>query len=70
MRKMGAILLLGGILGGFYCTSRLQRVEPLPDGVLTMDGFKYEAGRWNMARYASFAVAGMGFILALFPRGR
>ena len=70
MRKMGAILLFGGILGAFYCSSQLQRVEPLPEGVLAMDGMKYEAGRWAVARYACFGAAGIGFLLAIFPRGR
>src|SRR5512145_414359 len=67
MRKMGAILLLGGILGAFYCSSQLQKVEPLPEDVLTMDAMNYAAGRWEFARYACFGVAGIGFLLAMFP---
>jgi len=48
MRSFGIILLLGGVLGFFYCTDQ----------------------GWEAGRYACAAGAGLGFLLALFPKGR
>jgi hypothetical protein len=70
MRNFGAVLLVAGILGFFYCSDRLQRVPPLPEGMDVSESLSQPAGRWEMARYASAAAAGFGLLMALFPRGR
>jgi len=70
MRKLGGILFLAGVLGAFYSSSRLQTAEPLPDGTSIRSALEYDAGRWTLARYAFVGVAGLGFLLALFPKGR
>ncbi len=70
MRNLGAILLLLGILGVFYCSSRLSELEPLPEGLSISESLEQPAGRWETARYASGAGAAFGLLLALFPKGR
>ena len=70
MRNFGAILLLLGILGFFYASSRLDEVEPLPEGLSVSEGLKEPAGRWEMARYGCGAAAGFGLLMAMFPKGR
>ena len=70
MRNFGAILLLLGILGFFYTSSRLDEAEPLPEGLSISEGLKEPAGRWEMARYGCGVVAGFGLLMALFPKGR
>jgi hypothetical protein len=70
MRNFGAVLLLGGILGFFLCSDRLQRVPPLSPGLTVGESLNEPAGRWEMARYASAAAAGFGLLMALFPKGR
>ncbi len=70
MRNFGGILLLLGILGFFYATSKTEELEPVPDGLGVRESLEYPAGRWEIARYAIAAVAGTGLILLLFPKGR
>jgi hypothetical protein len=70
MRNVGGILLVLGILGFFYASSRLSAVEPLPEGLSISDSLKQPAGRWELARYGCAAVAGFGLLMAMFPKGR
>jgi hypothetical protein len=70
MRNFGAILLVLGILGFFYISSRLDEVEPLPEGLTVVEGLKEPTGRWEMARYGCAAAAGIGLLMAMFPKGR
>jgi hypothetical protein len=70
MRNFGGILLLLGVLGFFYASSRLDEVEPLPPGVSVSEGLEQPAGRWELARYGCAGAAGIGLLLALFPKGR
>jgi hypothetical protein len=70
MRSFGAILLLLGVLSFFYASSRLDEVQPLPEGLSIGESLKEPAGRWEMARYGSAAVAGFGLLMAMFPKGR
>jgi hypothetical protein len=70
MRNFGGILLLVGVLGFLYASSQLEKYEPPPPGVSVSEGLKEPAGRWEMARYACAGAAGIGLLLALFPKGR
>jgi hypothetical protein len=70
MRNFGGVLLVLGILAFFYASSRLEEVEPLPDGLSISESVKEPAGRWEMARYGSAALAGFGLLMAMFPKGR
>ena len=55
MRNFGAILLLAGILGFFYSSSRLEQQTPLPEGLTVRESLELPAGRWEIARYAWLA---------------
>ena len=70
MRNLGAVLLLLGILGFFYSSSRIDEIGPLPEGLSVSEGLKEPAGRWEMARYGCGAAAGLGLLMAMFPKGR
>jgi hypothetical protein len=70
MRNFGGILLLLGILGFLYASSQLERREPVPPGVSLSEGLERPAGRWELGRYACAGAAGIGLLLALFPKGR
>ena len=70
MRSFGVILVVLGILGYFYVSSRLDDAQPLPEGLSISEGLKEPAGRWEMARYGCAAVAGFGLLMAMFPKGR
>jgi hypothetical protein len=70
MRTLGGILLLGGLLGFFYCTSQLEGVEPLPEGMDVMESVRHPTGRYEVGRWAALCVAGIGVLLALYPKGR
>jgi hypothetical protein len=70
MRNFGGILLLLGILGFLYAGSQLEKHEPLPPGVSLEQGLEKPAGRWEIARYMCAGAAGIGLLLAMFPKGR
>ena len=70
VRNFGILLLLSGILGFFYCGDQVQRFGPVPEGMGLMQSFEHPAGRWETARYACAFGAALGFLLALFPKGR
>jgi hypothetical protein len=70
MRNFGGILLLLGVLGFFYSSSRVDDLGPLPAEISISEGLKEPAGRWEMARYVFGAVAGIGLLMAMFPKGR
>jgi len=70
MRNFGAILLLLGIVGFLYSSSRLSETAALPPGVSIDESLSQPAGRWEVARYACAAAAGFGLLTTLFPKGR
>jgi hypothetical protein len=70
VRNFGAVLMLVGVLGFFYASSRLGDVAPLGEGLSVSEGLREPAGRWEMARFACAAAAGFGLLIALFPKGR
>ena len=70
MRNLGGVLLLLGIFGFFYCSSRLSDAGPLPAGLSISESLEQPAGRWEMARYACASAAGFGLLMAMFPKGR
>jgi hypothetical protein len=70
MRNFGGILLLVGIFAFVYCSSQLEKHEPVPPGLNVSEGLKYPAGRWEMGRYVSLGAAGFGLLMAFFPKGR
>jgi hypothetical protein len=70
MRNIGAILLLAGIAGFLYCSSRLSEAAPLPPGLSISESLREPEGQWEMARYACGAAAGFGLLMAMFPKGR
>jgi hypothetical protein len=70
MRLSGLVLLVGGILGFFYCASRLSGLGPIPENIPLGDYFNYEAGKWEMARIGAAVAALLGVLLSLFPKGR
>ena len=70
MRNFGGILLLLGILGFFYASSQMEKLDAVPAGVSVGESLEKPAGRWEMARYVCAGAAGIGLLLAMFPKGR
>lgn len=70
MRRYGFMMMLVGILGFFYASSRMSETEPVPPGIGISEYTRYPSGRWELARYALAAMGGIGALLALFPEGR
>jgi hypothetical protein len=70
MRNFGAILLLLGILGFFYASTQAAGLEPPPASASLTEELQTPAGRWELMRYAGAGAAGLGLLMALFPKGR
>jgi hypothetical protein len=70
MRNFGAVLLLLGVLGFFYASSKLDEVPPLTDRLTVTESLREPAGRWQMARFGAAVAGGFGLLMAMFPKGR
>lgn len=70
MRLSGLVLLVGGLLLFFYCSTRMSGLTPVPPEVPLGDYLDYEAGKWELYRYGAALVALVGALLSLFPKGR
>jgi hypothetical protein len=70
MRTLGLLLLVGGIFGFIYAGDQLAKAPPLPEDVSWRQALEHPAGKWDTARYAGAAGAGIGVVLLLFPKGR
>jgi len=70
VRNFGIILLCGGALLFFFCTTQMADLPAVPDGASLVDYFQYEAGRYELGRYAAAMLGLIGAILAMFPKGR
>ena len=70
MRNFGFILLVAGVAGFFYCSSRASELPPLGDGLSVAESFETERGRWDTGRYGSAAAAFMGLVLTMVPQRR
>jgi hypothetical protein len=70
MRTLGALLLLVGIVGFFYCSSHMSGLESIPEGTSLGRYLEYDAGKFELGRYASLVAALIGVILSMFPKGR
>jgi len=70
MRRNAMIALLAGVIGFFYASARLSDAEAMPPNIPLSEYTRYEAGRWELLRYACAAVGGIGALFALFPQGR
>jgi hypothetical protein len=70
MRNFGGVLMLIGLFGFIYCASQLDKYEPVPEGKGISESLHYEAGKWDVARYACAGVAGFGLLMFFFPKGR
>ena len=49
---------------------RAAHCTPLPEGISVTEGLRQPAGRWEMARFGCGAAAGIGLLMAMFPKGR
>ncbi len=70
MRNFGAILLLLGVLGFLYASSRLSDLEPAPSNQTLRESLEEPVGRWEMARYGAAGATLIGLLLTLYPKGR
>lgn len=70
MRKFGLVLLCGGALLFFFCSTQMSDLPPVPDGTSLGDYFQYEAGKYDLGRYAAAMIGLIGAVLTLFPQGR
>ncbi|MFI5327231.1 MAG: hypothetical protein ACHQ7H_13415 [Candidatus Rokuibacteriota bacterium] len=70
MRNLGFILLLVGVAGFFYCSSRASQYEPLRAGLSVSESLETERGQWDAGRYAAAAFAFTGIVLTMLPKGR
>lgn len=70
MRTFGGVLVLVGLFGFYYCSTRLTAAGPVPEGKSISQSLEYEAGKWEIARYGAAIVGAFGLLMSFFPKGR
>lgn len=70
MRTFGGVLVLVGIFGFYYCSTRMAAAGPVPEGTSISQSLEYEGGKWEVARYAAAIVGAFGLLMSFFPKGR
>lgn len=70
MRNFGGFMVVLGIVGFLYCSSQASKAGPVPEGKSISESLEYEAGRWEVGRYASAGAAFFGLLMLMFPKGR
>lgn len=70
MRTFGGILVLVGLFGFYYCSTRMAAAGPVPEGKSISESFEYEGGKWEVARYGAAIVGAFGLLMSFFPKGR
>jgi hypothetical protein len=70
MRNFGIVAFVLGVLLFIYAGDQEKGYEPVPAGETAFESLDYPAGRWQMARYGGAALAGLGVLMAMFPKGR
>jgi hypothetical protein len=70
MRNFGTLLLIGGILGFLYCSQQASKAGTVPEGKSISESLEYDAGKWEVGRYACGAAAVFGLIMTLMPKAR
>lgn len=70
MRNFGAVLLLAGLFGFYYCSTRMTAAGPIPEGKSISESLEYEAGKWEIGRYVAAFLGGVGVLMAFYPKGR
>ena len=70
MRNFGGMMLLLGIVGFLYCSSKLSETGSVPEGKTISESLQYDAGRWEVGRYACAGLGAFGLLMTMFPKGR
>jgi hypothetical protein len=70
MRHAGAVLVLVGVVGYFYCSSKVSGAPPYRQDAGILETLREPGARWDLARYASAFVGATGSVLLLFTRRR
>ena len=68
MRNFGVVLLIGGLLGFYYCSQQASKAGTVPEGKSISESLEYDAGKWEVGRYACGAAAVFGLLLCMMPK--
>ena len=68
MRSFGALLLVLGIAGFLYCSSKAKDAGPVPEGKSISESLEYDAGKWEVARYVCAGMGAFGVLLTMVPK--
>ena len=70
MRHRAGIVVLLGVIGFFYCSDRVSKLPPLPEGLTVTETLREPTGRWIVGRFACACLSASGAVLLIFARSR
>jgi hypothetical protein len=70
MRNFGVLMLIVGIAGFLYCSDRASKAGSVPEGKSISESLEYDAGKWEVARYACGAAAMFGLLTIMVAKDR
>jgi hypothetical protein len=70
MRKFGIVMVLLGAGFFFHFAGKMDEYPALPTGLSVEEAWRYPQGRYQVGQWAAGFAGVLGFILAMFPKGR
>ena len=70
MRNFGVLMLVAGIVGFLYCSDQASKAGTVPEGKTISESLEYDAGKWEVGRYASGAAAFFGLLTIMVAKDR
>ena len=70
MRNFGVLMLVAGIVGFLYCSDQASKAGTVPEGKSISESLEYDAGKWEVARYACGAAAFFGLLMTMVAKDR
>ena len=70
MRSFGALMVVLGIVGFLYCSSKAQTAGTVPEGKTISESLEYDAGRYEMGRYVCAAMGAFGILVLIVSKER
>ena len=70
MRNLGLLMLVAGIVGCLDCSDKASKAGTVPEGKSISESLEYDAGKWEVGRYACGAAAVFGLLMTMMPKAR
>lgn len=68
MRNFGLLMIVVGLAGFFYASDRASKAGSVPEGKSISESLEYDAGKWEVTRYACAGLGAFGILVVMASR--